>query len=202
MGSAGASIRCGSAPVKPLGLVQRLIPLRLRVGGINRAPSPLLAGATPWLTIMLASMLPTMPMIAAAPVLPPLGLMLLAAWVQIRPGLLPVWAGLPLGAFDDLYSGQPFGSAILLWSLTMITLEVIELRIPWRSYLIEWFTGAALVCGCLVAMLMIANMTGGDTSLAVIVPQLILATLLYPAIGSLAGVLDRFRLIPIVDLAE
>lgn len=187
--------------MKPLGLLQRLI-ARRRVGGINRAPWPLLARSTPWLSIMLASLLPTMPMIAAAPVMPPFGLMLLVAWIQIRPGVLPVWAGLPLGAFDDLYSGQPFGSAILLWSLTVIALDVIELRIPWRNYLIEWLTGAALVCACLVAMLTFANATGGQTPLMVIVPQLIMTALLYPAIGSLAGALDRFRLIPIMDLGE
>jgi len=187
--------------VNPLGAMQRLLSPP-RVGGINRAPSPLLARATPWLSIMLASLLANSLVIAAAPVMPPVGLMMLVAWVQIRPGLLPVWAGLPLGAFDDLFSGQPFGSAILLWSLTVIALDVIELRIPWRNYLIEWATGAALVCGCLVAMLVFANATGGSAPLLVITPQLVMVLLLYPVIGSLAGALDRFRLIRIMDLGR
>ena len=184
----------------PLDLPQRLFRLRLRVGGINRAPSPVLARATPWLSVMLASLLPAMPVIASAPVLPPFGLMLLVAWCQIRPGLLPVWAGLPLGAFDDVFSGQPLGSAILLWSLAMIVLEIIEARIPWRNYLLEWLTAAVLICAGLAAMLVIANAAGGGAALLVIAPQAATAVLLFPLVGRLAGALDRFRLIPIVDL--
>ncbi len=186
--------------MKPLVALQDLLSLRLRAGGINRAPSPVLALATPWFSVMLASLLPSMPMITSAPVLPPLGLMLLLAWSQVRPGLLPIWAGLPLGAFDDLYSGQPFGSAILLWSLVMILLFFIEHRIPWRNFLLDWLLAAALVCGCLVAMLAIANAAGGAAPLVVIAPQAAISVLLYPLLGRLAGALDRFRLIKIVDL--
>lgn len=186
--------------MKALDRWQQFIPVRLRVGGLNRAPSPVLARATPWLSIMLASLLPAMPVIASAPVLPPFGLMMLVAWCQIRPGLLPVWAGLPLGAFDDLFSGQPFGSAILLWSLTTIALEIIEARIPWRNYLLEWLSAAILICACLVAMLAIANAAGGEASPLVLLPPAIAAILLFPLAGRLAGALDRFRLIPIMVL--
>lgn len=186
--------------MKPLDLPQRLFRLRLRVGGINRAPSPVLARSAPWFSVMLASLLPAMPVIASAPVLPPFGLMLLVAWCQIRPGLLPVWAGLPLGAFDDVFSGQPLGSAILLWSLAMIVLEIIEARIPWRNYLLEWLTAAVLICAGLAAMLVIANAAGGGAALLAIAPQAATAVLLFPLVGRLAGALDRFRLIPIVDL--
>lgn len=186
--------------MKPLNLLQKLLSLRLRAGGLNRAPSPALALATPWLSIMLASLLPAMPVIASAPVLPPFGLMLLLAWSQVRPGLLPIWAGLPLGAFDDLYSGQPFGSAILLWSLVMMALLAIEARFPWRNFALDWLIAAGLICLCLVAMLAIANAAGGSAALAVIAPQAATAVLLYPLLGRLAGALDRFRLVPIVDL--
>ena len=40
---------------------------------INRAPSHTLARSVPWLTIMLASVVPGWLMIASAPVLPPVG---------------------------------------------------------------------------------------------------------------------------------
>ena len=49
---------------------------------INRVHSPLLARAVPWLTVALASIMQTMPVIAAAPVVPPLGFMFLLAWRQ------------------------------------------------------------------------------------------------------------------------
>ena len=77
-------------------------------GQINRAHSPVLAGGTPWATIMLGSLAPVLPVIPAVPVLPPLGFLLLLGWRLVRPGLLPLWAGVPLGLFDDLFSGQPF----------------------------------------------------------------------------------------------
>jgi rod shape-determining protein MreD len=149
---------------------------------------------------MFASLLPLMPVIAAAPVLPPFGLMMLMAWRQVRPGVLPVWAGLPLGAFDDLYSGQPFGSAILLWSLAMIGLEVIEARFPWRNYWLDWLVSVGMICALQMLALALANATGGSTALIVIAPQLALAILLYPLAGRLVSALDRMRLVPIVEL--
>ncbi len=184
----------------PLRRMRRTLAGRFRARGINRAPSPLLAHATPWLSIMLASLLPSLPVIASAPVLPPFGFLLLLAWRQVRPGLLPVWTGLPLGAIDDLYSGQPFGSAILLWSLAMIALEVIDTRIPWRSYWLDWLAAAAAIGLYLVLGLLFANAAGGAADLMAIAPQTATSVLLYPLAGRAASALDRFRLTPIVDL--
>lgn len=186
--------------MSPLDLVTRPIGLRFRGSKLNRAPSPLLAHAAPWLSIMLASLLPAMPVIASAPVLPPLGFLMLLAWRQVRPGVLPVWAGLPLGAFDDIYSGQPFGSAIFLWSLTLMALEVVEARFPWRSYWLDWLVSAGLLVAYLVLSLLFANAAGGAAGVVVIVPQLITAILLYPLLGRLVAVFDRMRLVPIVDI--
>ena len=39
---------------------------------INRAPSPLLALAVPWLVVMLGSLSPLWPVVASAPILPPI----------------------------------------------------------------------------------------------------------------------------------
>jgi len=57
---------------------------------INRAPSPIIARGLPWLSIMLASLVPGWLVVASAPVMPPLGFLVLVAWRQLRPGLLPV----------------------------------------------------------------------------------------------------------------
>ena len=82
---------------------------------INRRESLVLAYGLPWATILFGSLTPWLPIIAPAPVLPPFGFLLMLAWRLLRPGLLPPWAGLPLGLFDDLYSGQPMGSGVLLF---------------------------------------------------------------------------------------
>lgn len=163
---------------------------------INRAPSPVVAIAVPWITVMLGSLVPALPVIASTPLLPPFGFMLLLAWRQIRPGLLPVWAGLPLGLFDDIYSGQPFGSSMLTWSLAMIVLDIIEARFPWRSFWQEWLVGSLMVVGCLLAGAVFANAAGGSTPLVMIAPQSVLGILLYPLAGRLVAMFDRFRLLP------
>ena len=184
----------------PLARLIRPVAKRFRSRPINHVPSPFLAQSIPWLSILLASLLPNMPVIASAPVLPPFGLLLLLAWRQVRPGVLPIWAGLPLGLFDDLFSGQPFGSAILLWSLAMIGLEAIDARFPWRSYWLDWLVSAGLICACQILGLAFANAAGGSAEIAVLVPQLATAILLYPLSGRLVSALDRLRLMPIVEL--
>ena len=164
---------------------------------INRAPSPVLAFATPWLLVMLGSLSPTWPIIASAPVLPPFGFMLLVAWQQMRPGLFPVWAGLPLGLFDDLYSGQPFGSAVVLWSLTMLALDLLEFRFPWRGVALNWLAASGIIALYLLLTLQVANLAGGGAPVRVLLPQLVLSVLAFPLAARLVGLADRFRLIPI-----
>jgi rod shape-determining protein MreD len=117
------------------------------------------------------------------------------AWRQLRPGLLPVWAGLPLGLFDDLYSGQPFGSAMLLWSIAMIIMELIEDRFPWRNFVIDWLVTDAMTAGYLLLCVTFANLTGGHTPPSVLVPQLVLSILVFPLVGRIVAWFDRMRLV-------
>lgn len=172
---------------------------RLRIR-IDRTHSPVLATGVPWASIMLLSLAPFAPLVASAPVMPPLAFMALLAWRLMRPGLFPVWAGAPLGAFDDLYSGQPFGAAILLWSAAMIGLEYIDTRLRWRAFGQDWALAAGLIAGCLLLAALIANATGGATPLSVVGPQVLLALATYPAVTWLVALLDRLRLIPIREL--
>lgn len=166
---------------------------------INRAPSPLLAMAVPWLVVMAGSLSPIWPVIASAPLLPPIGFLLLVAWEQLRPGIFPVWAGLPLGLFDDLYSGQPFGSAILLWSIAVILLDFVETRFPWRGFAINWLFAAAVIAAYLFLAQGVAQPGGFSTPFAIL-PQLGLSILLYPLIARLVAVCDRFRLMPVREV--
>ena len=176
------------------------LPSALRQFGkprINRAASPVLALTTPWLLVMLGSLSPFWPVIASAPVLPPFGFLLLVGWQQLRPGLFPVWAGFPLGLFDDLFSGQPFGSAIVLWSMAMLALDFIDHQFPWRGFVLNWLAASAFITAYLVLALQIANLGGGNSSPMVLLPQLAAAILIYPVAARLVALTDRFRLIPI-----
>ena len=162
---------------------------------INRTHSPLLAYAVPWATILVASLLPAFPIASAAPVVPPFGLIVLVAWRLVRPGLLPVWAGFPRGLFDDLFSGQPFGSGILLWSMAMIAIEAIETRFPWRSFVQDWLIAGGILGGYIALAAAFSGAHLGGPLFAALVPQVLLSLMLYPVIARMISALDRFRLL-------
>ena len=161
---------------------------------INRTHSPALAYAVPWLSIMLGSLLPQVPIASAVPLVPPLGYLMLLSWRLVRPGLLPVWAGFPLGAFDDLFSGQPLGCAILLWSVTMIGIELVETRFPWRGFFQDWIVASVIVTWYLVISALFSGAPVTASAMLVIVPQLVLSIALIPLLSRFVAGLDRFRL--------
>lgn len=161
---------------------------------INRAPYPWRVRGVPYVSIMLGSLLPVLLIADVMPLMPALGFMMLLGWRMVRPGLLPLWAGAPLGAFDDLVSGQPFGSAILLWSLAMIAIEVIETRFPWRGFWQDWFTAGVMTILYWAASLLVGAPNLTPEMAAVAAPQALIAVLLYPVIARFVAALDRFRL--------
>lgn len=161
---------------------------------INRASDPWRALSVPYLSIMLGSLLPVLLIADLMPLLPSLGFLLLLGWRMVRPGLLPLWAGAPLGAFDDLISGQPFGSAILLWSLAMIAIELIETRFPWRGFWQDWFTAGIIALAYWLIALLVSGASLTPEMVAVAVPQALLSVLLYPITARMVASLDRFRL--------
>lgn len=163
-------------------------------GGLNRAHSPVRAHTVPYLSILAGSVLPVVLLADVMPLLPPIGFMALLCWRLMRPGLLPVWAGVPLGAFDDLFSGQPFGSAILLWTLTMFAFEIIETRLPWRGFWQDWFTAGPVLVIYIVAAMVVSGATLTLPLFLAAVPQIVLAVLLYPLFARGIAWLDRFRL--------
>lgn len=161
---------------------------------INRSHSTVVANIMPWVSILLASLLPVFVIATALPMLPPLGFLLLLGWRLVRPGLLPVWAGLPLGLFDDLYSGQPFGFGVFAWSLALIAVEIIESRFPWRSFWQDWFTAGILLGGYIVGGWLLSGATPTMPSFIALVPQLMLSILAFPLAARLVARLDQARL--------
>ncbi len=162
---------------------------------INRDHSPTLALGVPCLTILLGSLFPMLPVIAPAPVMPPMGLLFLIAWRLLRPGLLPLWSGFFFGLFDDLYSGQPFGSGILLFSLVMIALDLLDLRFPWRTFLQNWLTTIAILAAYLSFAALFSGARITYVQLGLVLPQLLLSIALFPVVAGLVAGLDRVRLL-------
>ena len=161
---------------------------------LNRNQSAFAATIVPWVSILFASALPQFVVITALPIIPPLGYMMLLAWRLARPGLLPLWAGFPLGLFDDLVSGQPFGFAIFVWSLTMLFLEIVDTRFPWRNFIQDWFTAGLMI---VLYILIGVTLSGASLSREMFVatgPQIVLSIFLFPIIARLVARLDRLRL--------
>ena len=164
---------------------------------INRAPSEVLSLMVPWLSVLVASLTALLPFIPSALIAPPVGFIVFIAWRILRPGLFPVWAGFPLGLFDDLFSGQPFGSGALLWSLAMIVVEMSDSRVRSPGFIFDWLLGTALVLVYLLAGLALANLGGGSTPLAILLPQAVVSVLSVPLLTRLVVWLDRMRLTPL-----
>lgn len=161
---------------------------------INREHFPLVALALPWLSIMLGSLVPLFFIATALPLVPPTGFLMLVAWRLVRPGLLPIWAGFPLGLFDDLFSGQPLGCGIVLYSIAMIALELLDRRIPWRTFLQDWLAAAIAVVGYLMAAFVLSGGKVTAPALVALGPQVVLSVLLFPPTARLVSALDRLRL--------
>lgn len=155
---------------------------------------PLRARLTPSLSVLAASALTLAPIIADAPVLPPFGLMMLLAWRLMRPEYWPIWAAAPFGLFDDLLSGQPPGSGVMLWSLIFLAIDAVDSRLVWRDYWQDWLIAAAAIAFALVGGVLLVVFSGGGGRISLIVPQLIMSVLLYPLVQRIAARLDRWRL--------
>jgi rod shape-determining protein MreD len=148
----------------------------------------------PALTVLIASILTAWPAIVSAPLLPPLGFMLLISWRMLRSDVWPVWAGLPLGFVDDLYSGHPIGTAMFSWTVVLIILSLLDTRVVYRTWWLEWLIGSI----ALLFVIMIGGLLAraGDLAAvgALLTPQWLLSALLLPLFIQLVALADRWRL--------
>lgn len=150
----------------------------------------------PIASVMVASALPLMlPLIANSPVLPPIGLLFFLCWQLLRTEMWPVWIGLPLGLWDDLFSGAPIGTAVGLWTLASIAIHYASHRIYWRGFYHDWGIAALLVAAvqALAALITHPHADAGRV-LGLVVPQILLSALLVPLFLRWTGQFDNFRL--------
>ena len=161
---------------------------------IRRQPSPFWQQAIPIATVMLGSLTPILPVISTSPSMPPLGLMALLSWRSLHRDIWPIWMPLCLGFFDDLFSGQPMGSAMLLWTSSFLLMEALDRRMVWRDFTQEWMLAGTLITLIIFGNLAIGNMTGGGTSALVVVPQILISIGLFPLVSRLCARLDQMRL--------
>ncbi len=164
---------------------------RLR-GPFDTALPPVAGWLIPVLSVMAGSLLTLIPWIASFPVLPPFGLLLLLGWRLGRPNALPIWSALPLGMFDDLFSGQPFGSAIFLWSVSALIIDLLEQRLVSRDFRQDWLLAAAAIAVCIIIGRLAAAPIEARVDIAIGL-QIIVSIMLYPLTATLCAMLNRER---------
>jgi rod shape-determining protein MreD len=147
----------------------------------------------PLATTMLASMAPLLPFVATGTTMPPWGLLVLLGWRLLDRDVWPVWMALPLGLFDDMFSGQPLGSAMMLWTLAFLVIEVFDRRMIWRDYREDWAIAAGLIAAILTGGLIVANATGGETGWLYVVPQILMSIMCFPVTVRFCAFVDRIR---------
>lgn len=166
---------------------------------MSRAPSafapevtPATARAIPIATILIGSLITIVPMVATFPMLPPLGLMTLLAWRLLRAETVPIWSPLAFGLFDDLVSGQPMGSAMFLWTLSFLVIDLLDQRLLSRDFWLDWVLAAGGISLSLIAGRLIASPLAAHVDTLLLL-QVVVAVLLYPFVARLVAWFDRKR---------
>ena len=150
--------------------------------------------AVPVLSTLAAALIDLLPVVATRPLVPDFAFLVLLAWRLLRPEMWQAHVALPLGLFNDLVAGHPIGQSMALWTLTFLALDLVDSRVGWRDYLLDWlFAGLAIVFN-LVAGWYIARLMGARMEFEVLLPQLALSIFAYPLVARLVIGLDRWRL--------
>lgn len=152
------------------------------------------ARSVPVLSTIAGSATVLLPIITVSPLLPPFGLLMLLGWRLLRPELWAAWVALPLGLADDLLGGQPIGTSMSLWTIILLAIDLVDNRLVWRDYWMDWLVAAVAILFCLGGSWIFARFTGGGGTMLALVPQIGIAIFCFPAIARLCVVLDRWRL--------
>ena len=148
----------------------------------------------PILSTIIACSLGLLPIVVSSPVVPDFAFLVLLAWRLLRPEMWSATTPLLLGFFNDLLSGHPVGQSMALWTITFIALDMVDSRVVWRDYWMDWFFASLAIISYTFADWYIGRLMGSTSEFAVMLPQLVASVLGYPIIARLVLILDRWRL--------
>lgn len=160
---------------------------------IGRGPKPIARLVAP-ASIMAASLLGLLPLIAQVGWGPSFGFLMLIAWRLLRADAFPGWWAAPLGLWNDLVVGEPVGLSVLTWTLAMLLLDLADRRTMWRDYWIEWLLALGLLFISAVIRWQVDALMGAHSEFHVIWSPLLIAVLAFPVAAWAASRLDRWRL--------
>ena len=149
----------------------------------------------PLLSTAAAILLVLLPIVATSPLLPDFGFLMLITWRLLRPEIWTAQMALGLGLFADLVAGHPLGQSMLLWTTTFLVFDLIDARLGYRDYWMDWLIAAATLILHTVGAWYIALLMGSDVLFSVLAPQIGLSIVAYPVASRLVLSLDRYRLL-------
>src|SRR5215207_5021821 len=100
---------------------------------IGQGPVPL-AAYIPAASVVAASLLAALPIVSSSGWYPDFAFLVLIGWRLLRSDPWPAWWAAPLGLVNDLLGAWPIGQSVLLWSATMLLLDLVDRRTIWRDY--------------------------------------------------------------------
>ena len=148
----------------------------------------------PVLSTLAATLLALLPVIVQAPLLPDFGFLLLITWRLLRPEIWTPQMALALGLASDLVTGHPLGQGMLVWTAAFLAIDLIDRRLGFRDYWMDWLIVAGALIFQSVAAWYIALLMHSDIRFAVMLPQIGLSVLAYPVAARIVVGLDRWRL--------
>jgi rod shape-determining protein MreD len=150
--------------------------------------------AVPVLSTLVASALHLLPIVASWPMVPDFAFLVLIAWRLLRPEVWQAYAALALGLFNDLMAGHPIGQSMAIWTLALLAFDLLDLRVGWRDYWIDWLFASLAIAFSTAAGWFIAGMMGARIPFETLLPQLGLSLFAYPIVARLVIGLDTWRL--------
>jgi rod shape-determining protein MreD len=152
------------------------------------------AGLVPAASVLVGSLLSSLPIVVESGWFPDFGFLMLLAWRLLRADAWPTWWAAPLGLANDLLTGFPIGLSVTIWTASMLVLDVVDRRTIWRDYWIEWGLAAVLILFSSVAHWQVAKWMGAAVPFSAMIPSIVISVAAFPVAAWLAGRIDRWRL--------
>src|SRR6476619_132376 len=171
-------------------MVRDALASRRRFG---QGPIPF-AEYVPAATVVMASLLAALPFVSPTGWFPEFGYLVLISWRLLRADPFPAWWAAPLGLVNDLFTGNPIGFSIALWSATMLALDLIDRRTMWRDYWIEWVLAAVLLAIDEWLQWRLAAVVGARVPFTMALPPIAIAICVFPFSAWLVSRIDAWRL--------
>lgn len=148
----------------------------------------------PIASTVIACLLALLPVVVSSPIIPDFAFLMLIAWRLLRPEMWSPLIALPLGLFNDLITGNPIGQSMALWTTTFLIFDLVDTRVLFRDYWMDWFFASLAIAGYVFAGWYIGRLMGNGAGFTVMLPQLGASILAYPIVARVVLALDRWRL--------